>query len=476
MPIHFLIVVKLLLLTTPPPAPGQKDQDHPTDIDSPEEQRPLLSSHSLSAITASALAPLIYRASPIDPALRPPSSQRIQHLSPFTTAPSADDRAPSPLPPVGNDISRPSSTSTQSSSAFLQHHNINNPQISLPGLSALASIASAPSPQLRAYNVGHSMTYATSSPAATTGGQGNTPLVVAKTMTAIADIERVGPQPVCQNCTTSTTPLWRRDEIGSVLCNACGLFLKLHGRPRPISLKTDVIKSRNRVKSAAQGPKKKSLFDNNGLSGPRSDAGTPPPGLLNHRRTSQKTSSGASDRSNSPVSRTETPTLHHPSNIAPQHLFDGVSFSDHGFHAPNSLPALHLNHPSPGSIASLNDRQTEPPQTYEGLLAANTTLKTRVSELEVINDLFRGRVAELEQNDVHARNGEMIMRETDDQLRRALDEAQRRENDLKRRMDELEREVVDLRDSEPRAKRMRLSDIVAESAEPPSQSATPEHA
>jgi Zn ribbon nucleic-acid-binding protein len=66
-------------------------------------------------------------------------------------------------------------------------------------------------------------------------------------------------QPTCQNCTTSTTPLWRRDEIGSVLCNACGLFLKLHGRPRPISLKTDVIKSRNRVKSsgAAQGAKKK---------------------------------------------------------------------------------------------------------------------------------------------------------------------------------------------------------------------------
>lgn len=56
-------------------------------------------------------------------------------------------------------------------------------------------------------------------------------------------------QPTCQNCTTSTTPLWRRDEFGSVLCNACGLFLKLHGRPRPISLKTDVIKSRNRVKT-----------------------------------------------------------------------------------------------------------------------------------------------------------------------------------------------------------------------------------
>lgn len=54
--------------------------------------------------------------------------------------------------------------------------------------------------------------------------------------------------PVCRNCKTQTTPLWRRDETGQVLCNACGLFLKLHGRARPISLKTDTIKSRNRIK------------------------------------------------------------------------------------------------------------------------------------------------------------------------------------------------------------------------------------
>ncbi|KAI9816175.1 MAG: hypothetical protein M1827_001776 [Pycnora praestabilis] len=291
-------------------------------------------------------------------------------------------------------------------------------------------------------------------------------------MSAIADIERDNFQPICQNCTTSTTPLWRRDEIGSVLCNACGLFLKLHGRPRPISLKTDVIKSRNRVKSSGQAPKKKSLFDSNGLSASRSEAGTPPPGGHGHRRTSHKTSSGASDRSNSPISRNGTPAMHHNPNIAPQHMFDGVSLSDQGFHPSPSFPHLHLSQPSPGSSSSLNDRHLEPPQTYESLAAANTSLKTRVSELEVINDLFRGRVAQLEQNEGNTRMEDITRRDSENELRFALEESQRRESDLKRRLDDLEREVSDLRDGEHRPKKMRVSDIVDDSTVSTPQSAT----
>ncbi|PMD60260.1 uncharacterized protein K444DRAFT_663412 [Hyaloscypha bicolor E] len=50
----------------------------------------------------------------------------------------------------------------------------------------------------------------------------------------------------CTNCATQKTPLWRRNPEGHSLCNACGLFLKLHGVVRPLAMKTDVIKKRNR--------------------------------------------------------------------------------------------------------------------------------------------------------------------------------------------------------------------------------------
>ncbi|KAI7864137.1 hypothetical protein BDF14DRAFT_1998002 [Spinellus fusiger] len=53
-------------------------------------------------------------------------------------------------------------------------------------------------------------------------------------------------QTQCTNCRTSTTPLWRRDVEGRPLCNACGLYLKLHNEKRPLSMKTNIIKKRQR--------------------------------------------------------------------------------------------------------------------------------------------------------------------------------------------------------------------------------------
>ncbi|KAI0236093.1 hypothetical protein L0F63_004414 [Massospora cicadina] len=44
----------------------------------------------------------------------------------------------------------------------------------------------------------------------------------------------------CTNCRCEETPSWRRCQNGiNLLCNACGLYEKLHCRPRPIFIDKD---------------------------------------------------------------------------------------------------------------------------------------------------------------------------------------------------------------------------------------------
>ncbi|XP_033726900.1 transcription factor GATA-4-like isoform X1 [Pecten maximus] len=50
----------------------------------------------------------------------------------------------------------------------------------------------------------------------------------------------------CANCHTTTTTLWRRNNEGEPVCNACGLYYKLHGVNRPLAMKKDGIQTRKR--------------------------------------------------------------------------------------------------------------------------------------------------------------------------------------------------------------------------------------
>lgn len=62
----------------------------------------------------------------------------------------------------------------------------------------------------------------------------------------------------CTNCNTSTTTLWRRNTNGEPVCNACGLYHKLHNVPRPTALKKENIQTRNRKLSTKSKKKRQS--------------------------------------------------------------------------------------------------------------------------------------------------------------------------------------------------------------------------
>ncbi|KAF9021237.1 hypothetical protein BDZ89DRAFT_1138154 [Hymenopellis radicata] len=58
--------------------------------------------------------------------------------------------------------------------------------------------------------------------------------------------ERPEGGPECSHCHTRNTSVWRRSKTGAQLCNACGVYARLRGRDRPLSLKRNKIKPRSK--------------------------------------------------------------------------------------------------------------------------------------------------------------------------------------------------------------------------------------
>ncbi|XP_043075821.1 transcription factor GATA-4 [Puntigrus tetrazona] len=153
----------------------------------------------------------------------------------------------------------------------------------------------------------------------------NRPLI--KPQRRLSASRRVGLS--CTNCQTTTTTLWRRNAEGEPVCNACGLYMKLHGVPRPLAMKKEGIQTRKRK------PK------NIGKSKPGSSEGQTPSGAL---------SSSPSEEARPIKTEPETASLytHHNMNTAVS-VFPPYTHT----HTPVSSSALKLS-PS-GSSSSKSE-------------------------------------------------------------------------------------------------------------------------
>jgi hypothetical protein len=59
----------------------------------------------------------------------------------------------------------------------------------------------------------------------------------------------------CSHCLTRQTSVWRRSKTGQQVCNACGVYARLRGKERPLSLRRNKIKPRTKhSKDVGVGP------------------------------------------------------------------------------------------------------------------------------------------------------------------------------------------------------------------------------
>ncbi|XP_035677902.1 endothelial transcription factor GATA-2-like isoform X3 [Branchiostoma floridae] len=159
----------------------------------------------------------------------------------------------------------------------------------------------------------------------------NRPLIKPKRRLSAA--RRAGTQ--CANCKTTTTTLWRRNQNGDPVCNACGLYYKLHAVNRPLTMKKDGIQTRNR--KVSNKSKKKGKQDELNLmksddkltaftsmpvnSPPFSDCGASLSATMPHM-------------SYVPSNYTNHHMMSHPSHMHPS---SGLSLGHHPLHTSSSI-------------------------------------------------------------------------------------------------------------------------------------------
>jgi GATA-binding protein len=157
------------------------------------------------------------------------------------------------------------------------------------------------------------------------------------------------------------------------------------------------------------------------------------------------------ERSASPLSQSGH---NHSSNIAPQAMFDSVTLDHNSFYASPSLSQNPFRPISPSGLSQSG--------AYQGdVLVETKALQTRVSELEVINGLFKGSVQELEMRvEEHKRAEEIAKEET----RLVRNDMEAQIADLRRQLIATQAELAEVGEGRS-AKRIRMSDIVKDDSD-----------
>ncbi|XP_039765436.1 transcription factor GATA-5-like isoform X3 [Pararge aegeria] len=158
----------------------------------------------------------------------------------------------------------------------------------------------------------------------------------------------------CTNCGSRNTTLWRRNNDGEPVCNACGLYYKLHGINRPLAMRKDGIQTRKRKpKKSANGVKPQDGAKKDGHSSPGIDDSKPSIAEVPLPLTAAMAgSAGAKGREPAP-----SPHAHaHPHAHA-----QCAQYAGHGGLALPAAPAF-LSNPSLFSIKS----EPSAPPGYDG--------------------------------------------------------------------------------------------------------------